>query len=195
MFSRKKKDSPSTPAPASELTSSWVTQQLQIPSNSQSQSHSQSPQEKRRSQHVGPWSAHAPPPGKLPSPFLRNAYALSTSTTPTGELFLFGGYVHTSRYPSNELYMFSTQDFSTSLLQTSGDVPSPRFGHRTVLTSNTLLIWGGRTDFSDQNARFQSNDDSFYLLNLGTSNFLMSKPAPADQSFFAFQYRESGPAS
>ena len=56
----------------------------------------------------------------------------------------------------------------------SGDVPSRRFGsrrfaHRTVLTNSTLLIWGGCTDFSDQDAQHQSNDDSFYLLNLGTS--------------------------
>jgi hypothetical protein len=66
--------------------------------------------------------------------------------------------------------MISTRDFSTTLLQTSGDVPSPRLGHRAVLTSTTLLIWGGRTDFSDQNAQNPSNDDSFYLLNLGTSD-------------------------
>ena len=122
-----------------------------------------------QSQPVYPWSAHAPPFGQSPSPFLRHAHALSPSATVEGELFLFGGYVHKSRSPSNDLHVFSTQNFSTTLLQTSGDVPSPRFAHRTVLTNSTLLIWGGCTDFSDQDAQHQSNDDSFYLLNLGTS--------------------------
>ena len=165
MFSSRKKKQLPTSSP-SGLTSSRVSQQLQ---NSQLQPHS--PQEKQRSQLVGPWSAHAPPFGQLPSPFLRNAYALSASATPTGELFLFGGFVHRSKSPSNELYVFSTQDFSTTLLQTTGDAPSPRYGHRAELTTTNLLIWGGRTDFSDQNARHQCNDDSLYLLNLRTSDF------------------------
>jgi hypothetical protein len=64
--------------------------------------------------------------------------------------------------------VISTRDFSTTLLETSGDVPSPRFGHCAVLNSTILLIWGGKTDFSDQNAQNQSHDDSLYLLNLGT---------------------------
>jgi hypothetical protein len=170
---RKKKHSeaPSTSAPqaASRLTSSQVTQQ-QFPTNSQSQL----PQEKQQSQPVGPWSAHAPPSGQSLS---RNAHALSASATATGELFLFGGYVHSPGSPSNDLYVISTRDFSITLLQTSGDVPSPRYGHRAVLSSTILLIWGGIM----QNEAF---DDSLYFLNLGTSNLLMSSPAPADQNFF-----------
>jgi hypothetical protein len=142
-------------------------------SQPQSQSHLKSPQEKQQSEPVCAWSAHAPPFGQSPSPFLRQFHALSTSATSAGKLFLFGGYVHGSwsRSPSNDLYVISTRDFSTTLLQTSGDVPNPRYGHNAVLTSTTtLLIWGGRTDFREQNARHQSNDDSFYLLNLGASD-------------------------
>ena len=78
--------------------------------------------------------------------------------------------MHGSKTPSNDLYVISTRDFSTTLLQTSGEVPSPRFGHTAVVTGTTLLIWGGKTDFSDQNAESPSNDDSFYLLDLGTSD-------------------------
>ena len=175
---QKKKHLPSTSGPASKLTSSQVTssQKLQFPTNSQpqpqSQSHFQSPEEKQQSQNVCPWSAHAPPLGQSSSPFLRNAHSLSTSATAAGELFLFGGYVHKYRAPSNGLYVLSTQDFSTTFLQTSGDVPSPRYGHRAVLTSTVLLIWGGCTNSGDQNAvnaQNPSSDDSFYLLNLGTS--------------------------
>jgi hypothetical protein len=175
-FSRKKKHSaPSTSAPASGVASSQVsTQQLQLPTYSQS--HLQSPQVKQQSQPVSPWSAHAPPSGQSPSPFLRDVHALcslSTSATASGELFLFGGYAHKSR---NDLYVISTQDFSTTLLQTSGDVPSPRYGHRAVLTSTTLLIWGGAARVGvDQNAQNQNDYDSFYLLNLSMSDLFHVK--------------------
>ncbi len=119
-----------------------------------------------------PWSAHAPTFSTFrwsPSPFPRGAHSLSTSAT-AGKLFLFGGYSLRSKSPTNDLYVISTRDFSTTLLKTSGDLPSPRFGHRAVLTSTTLLIWGGETGSSRKDAQDWCNDDSFYLLNLGTSD-------------------------
>src|SRR5258707_6228436 len=76
-----------------------------------------------------PWSAHAPILGRSPSPFPRGAHALSTSATATSQLFLFGGYSLRTKSPSNDLYVISTRDLSTTLLATSGDVPCPRFGH------------------------------------------------------------------
>jgi hypothetical protein len=164
--SRKKKHSPSNSTPANLALQSLASQQLQFPTKSQSQSHSQSPQQAEQSQPLYPWSVHTPPYGKWPSPFPRRFHALSTTPTAAGEFFLFGGKTHDRI--CNDLYVFSTQDFSTTLLQTSGDVPSPRFGHCAVLTSTTLLIWGGKTDSSVQDAQNQSDDDSFYLLNLGT---------------------------
>jgi hypothetical protein len=174
--SRKKQPSPSNPAPANGPPSqSQAGQQLPFPTKS-SQSHSQSPQQTQQSQPVCPWSAHAPPFGQSPSPFLRDSHTLSTSTTIASKLFLFGGYVHGSETLSNDLYMISTRDFSATLLQTSGDVPSPRYGYRAVLTSTTLLIWGGgREDFSDPNALHENIDDSCYLLNLGTSDLFHIK--------------------
>ena len=176
MFSPKHFNAPSTSAPASGLASSQVTQQLQFPTNSQSQSqsHSQSPQQTQQSHPVYPWSAHAPPFGQSTSPLLRSACALSTSATAAGELFLFGGFEYRYWSSSNDLYLFSTRDFSTTLLKTSGDVPSPGYGHRAVLTNNTLLIWGGRMDVSDENAQ-NHNDDAFYQLNLGTSDLFHVK--------------------
>jgi hypothetical protein len=178
MFSsleKKHSKAPSTSVPASGLASSQVTQeeQFQVPTHSQSQS--QSPQEKQQSQPVFPWSAHAPSSGQSPSPFLRDRHTLSPSATAAGELFLFGGYVYRSKSPSNDLYVFSTRDFSTILLETSGDVPSPRCGHCAVLSNTILLIWGGRADFSGPNVLNQSNDDSLYLLNLGTSDLFYIK--------------------
>ncbi len=122
------------------------------------------------SQPVNPWSAHALPlVGQSPSPFPRYDHALSTTATATGELFLFGGYPHNS--PSNDLYVFSTRDFSTALLRTSGETPSPRGGHGAALTSSHLLVWGGLTNFGGKNMQNQDHDDSLHLLNLGMSIF------------------------
>jgi hypothetical protein len=161
MFFRKKKHSKAlstlAAAPASGLASSQVTQQPQFPTNLQS--HLQQP--------VCPWSSHAPSFGQSLSPLLRSSHTLSTSAT-AGELILFGGHLLRSESLSNDLYVMSTQDFSTTLLKISGDVPSPRYGHAAVLTNTILLIWGGLT--RQQNTPDQTNDDSFYLLNFGMSD-------------------------
>jgi hypothetical protein len=84
--------------------------------------------------------------------------------------------------------VFSTRDFSTTLLQTSGEVPTPRSAHGAALIGSTLLICGGLTSIGGR----VLDHDSLYLLNLGTSDLLMSSPTPAHS--FALQYRESGPA-
>ena len=131
---------------------------------SRKEKHSTAP----RSQPVYPWSTHSPPFGQSPSPFPRASHALSTSVTAAGELYLFGGFVNGSSTLSNDVYVISTRDFSTTLLQTSGDVPSPRYGHTAVVTSTILLIWGGSTDLIRRTA---DKDDSFYLLDLGTDRF------------------------
>jgi hypothetical protein len=160
LLKKKHTESPSTSAPASGLASSQVTQRLEFPTNLQS------PQEKQRSQPVGSWSAHIPPSGQWPSPLPRHRHAISTTATATGELYLFGGVV--SNKPLSDLYVISTEDFSTTFLQTSGDIPSPRYGHRAMLTSTILLISGGAG--GDNGQSNISTDDSLYLLNLGTSD-------------------------
>ena len=140
-------------------------------------------------QQPGPictWSAHALQPGSSPSPFPRDSHTLTTTATAAGKLFLFGGYVYGST--SNDLYVFSTRDFTATLLQTSGDVPTPRQAHGAALIDTTLLIHGGsNTDSSDQNAL---NYDSLCLLNIGMLDFLMSNPTPADDTLYAPESRE-----
>jgi Galactose oxidase, central domain len=133
------------------------------------------------------WTAHAPQPGSSPLPFPRDCHTLTATATAAGELFLFGGYVHGCA--SSDLYVVSTRDFSSTLLQTSGEVPTPRYAHSAALIGTTLLICAGKVDFCDQD---QPNHDSLYLLNLGTSDFSMSSPTTADHNF-ALQCRESGP--
>ena len=117
------------------------------------------------------WSAHAPQsdPGPLSLPFPRHSHTLTT--TSTGKLFLFGGNVHGRE--SGGLYVFLTLDYSTTLLQTSGRVPTPRYGHSAVLIdTTTLLICGGKTEGGES----VLHHDSIYLLNLGMSDPLMSSP-------------------
>ncbi|KAI0294942.1 hypothetical protein BC826DRAFT_1104415 [Russula brevipes] len=168
---------PSNSSSTSALTSQ-STQQLppqQQPPPSQSQSHPLPQQQQQRP--VYPWSArrlnllpptllskNAPTSGPSPSPFPRYGHALPACATGAGELFLFGGLVHDSA--RNDLYVFSTRDLSATLLQTSGEIPSPRVGHAGALVSSVLLIWGGDTNTSGQTVPNEPQDDSLYLLNL-----------------------------
>lgn len=142
---------------------------------------------------IYPWSAHhpnllppnllsqnAPPSGPSPSPFPRYGPALPATATTAGELYLFGGLAQGSE--SNDLYVFSTGDLSATLLQTSGDVPSPRVGHAGALVNDVLLIWGGDTNVGRQEVPNEPQDDSLYLLNLGTLDlFFLSRETPADE--------------
>ncbi|KAN0105725.1 hypothetical protein V8E52_010737 [Russula decolorans] len=106
------------------------------------------PPAKELAQQPGPvctWSAHALPPGPSPLPFPRLGHTLTATATGAGELFLFGGWAHGCA--SSDVYVFSTRDFSATLLQTSGEVPTPRFSHGAALIGTTLLICGGKTNF------------------------------------------------
>jgi len=197
--STKKTPSPRVSGPPSR---SRGTRRQQFPIRSQ---FSRAPQQIQQPKPIYPWSAHTSPhriqygqwkPPSGPSPFVRDDPGLSPTTTAAGELFLFGGYVHSSSSASNDLYMISTRDFSTNPLKTSGDVPNPRYGHCTAFTGTDLLILGGRvTSMTILRRKKEGHDDSLYLLNLGTSDLFMSGPAAADQNFFYFQHRESGSAS
>ena len=114
------------------------------------------------------WSAHAPQSGSSRLPFLRYKHTVTTSATPAGELFLFGGDVN-GWLASNDVYMFSTQDFSTTLLQTEGDIPPPRYAHSAALTRTTLVVYGETVRGIEQD-RNALNYGSLYFLNAGTSD-------------------------
>jgi hypothetical protein len=93
-------------------------------------------------------------------------------------LFLFGGVAHNSL--RNDLYVFLTDDLSATILETTGEVPSPRSGHTCSRIGNSLLIWGGGTNTDDQGKFSGPYDDSIYLLNLGMLDLLISRPTLAD---------------
>ena len=138
-----------------------------FPTGSQSQSHT--PQSIEKPWLCCTWFAHTPQPEPSPSPFPRHGHALTATATAAGELLIFGGYIHGSA--SDDLYVISTRDLSARQLRARGEVPGSRIGHAAMLTSTILLIWGGKTNFSDQNALNQRQDDSLSLLNLGALYF------------------------
>lgn len=142
-----------------------------------------------QSRQVYPWSARRltlPPPLFLPksgvspqtaqspspSPFPRYGHALPATATPSGDLFLFGGLVREAA--RNDLYLFSTRDLSATLLQTAGEIPSPRVGHASALVSSVLIVWGGDTKTDPASKPTDKQDDGLYLLNLGAWLFLFS---------------------
>jgi len=167
------------------MSSAWkkTTPPSNTPPNRLASQSSQQPQP------VCTWSAHAPQSGQSPSPFPRSGHTVTTATTAPDELFLFGGYLHGHRY--GDLCVISRRDFSTTLLQTSGEVPAPRYAHFAALTRTTFLVCGGMGLIGDRYNALDCN--ALYLLNLGTSDLLMSSLTPVDHSF-ALQFRESGPA-
>ncbi|RDB28537.1 Tip elongation aberrant protein 1 [Hypsizygus marmoreus] len=87
-----------------------------------------------------------PPTSPSPSPFPRYGHALPSTATAAGDLYIFGGLVR--EVARNDLYLFSSRDNSATLLQTGGEVPSPRVGHASDPKSN------------------EKQDDGLYLLNL-----------------------------
>ncbi|KAI0931811.1 hypothetical protein AcW2_000608 [Taiwanofungus camphoratus] len=138
------------------------------------------PQQQSREQRPAyPWSQRRlmlPPPVTIPkpsvvapttpspSPFPRYGHALPATATATGELFLFGGLVREA--VRNDLYLLSTRDLSATLLQTAGEVPSPRVGHASALVGSVLIVWGGDTKTNSKAKPSDKQDDGLYLLNL-----------------------------
>jgi hypothetical protein len=132
----------------------------------------------------GHWSAHrlflppvavirkqkiVPTTSSSPSPFPRYGYALPSTATANGDLFLFGGLVREAS--CNDLYLLSTRDLSATLLETGGEIPTPRVGHASALVSSTLIVWGGDTRWTQNSKATDKQDDGFYLLNLGEHIF------------------------
>jgi hypothetical protein len=150
----------------------------QITPSQQSGQLGQLPAQQQRAAY--PWSQRRlllPPPVVLPkqgtpapttpspSPFPRYGHSLPATATATGELFLFGGLVRET--VRNDLYLFSTRDLSATLLQTAGEIPSPRVGHASALVGSVLIVWGGDTKTSSKAKQTDKQDDGLYLLNLG----------------------------
>ncbi|KAG7098999.1 hypothetical protein E1B28_000885 [Marasmius oreades] len=110
-----------------------------------------------------------PPSQPSPSPFPRYGHALPATANGSGDLYLFGGLVR--EQPKNDLYTINVRDLGVTLVQSAGDIPSPRVGHACSVVSNVLIVWGGDTNAQGAGAANGQGaggrlDDGLYLLNL-----------------------------
>lgn len=117
-------------------------------------------------------------------PLPRYGHSVPLIAAPNGEIFVFGGLVKDE--VKDDLWMIagvwpadapvgtggrrSTKDMgvTASLVETTGDAPGPRVGHKSALVSSVLIVWGGDTVVKDGDR----NDDGLYLLNLCEYFFL-----------------------
>ncbi|KAJ4485930.1 hypothetical protein J3R30DRAFT_3282095 [Lentinula aciculospora] len=177
------------------LSSSPAQQQRLQNSSGPVQSQPALSQQQPRQPPSYPWSARrlvlpppvvlnkpgvVPPTNPSPLPFPRYGHALPATATNSGELYLFGGLVReTAR---NDLYLVHARELSATLLQTGGEVPSPRVGHASAIVSNVLIVWGGDTKTDPKVRQSDKQDDGLYLLNLVSREWTrvtVSGPSPA----------------
>lgn len=144
---------PNSSPPTKQPAYPWSTRKLQFPSPA-----------------LIPKPGVTPPTSPSPSPFPRYGHSLPAASTQNGELLLFGGLVND--VARSDLYSFNTRELSVTLLQTAGEVPSPRVGHASALVSSVLIVWGGDTKSGDSPRASNTQDDGLYLLNLGGYSLL-----------------------
>ncbi|GJJ09850.1 hypothetical protein Clacol_004074 [Clathrus columnatus] len=134
----------------------------------------------QRRPQVFPWSTRRltfPPPHTLhgpsqnlvpsPSPFPRYGFAIPPITTSNNEIYLFGGLSRDTMV--SDMYLIASRDLTATLIETAGDIPSPRVGHASELANNVLIVWGGATKQDGQaNSVEEPHDNSLYLFNTAT---------------------------
>ena len=103
-----------------------------------------------------------------PSIFPRSDFALSASGSSKSGLNLFGGLSHDRA--KNDVYSVSLKEQSASRLYTIGDIPPPRFGHKSAYAGSVVVVWGGdiTSATSNQLKVTAKYDNGLYFLNLGT---------------------------
>ncbi|KAE9404374.1 galactose oxidase [Gymnopus androsaceus JB14] len=146
-----------------------------------------SPQQSPQSSTPAPWSARrldlppsllkdldkrgvVPPTNPSPPPFPRYGHALPATASRDGELYLFGGMVRGAA--RNDLYLLHARELSATLLQTAGEIPSPRIRHTSAIINNALIVWGGDTKTDSKSRQGDKRDNGLYLLNLQTKEWI-----------------------
>uniref|UniRef100_A0A6B2LLN4 Uncharacterized protein n=1 Tax=Arcella intermedia TaxID=1963864 RepID=A0A6B2LLN4_9EUKA len=75
-------------------------------------------------------------------------------------LYVFGGF-SAQQKPLNDLWKFDSDRMEWEVVESSGDVPSARYGHVAVIYNNQMYVHGGNMD------KFSALDD-FYVFDFGT---------------------------
>ncbi|EPY52141.1 cell end marker Tea1 [Schizosaccharomyces cryophilus OY26] len=84
------------------------------------------------------------------------------------EMYIFGG-ISSNSEAKNDLWVLNLATSQFSNLRSTGQVPSARLGHASVLVGNAFIVFGGLTNKED----IDHQDNSLYLLN--TSSLLWQK--------------------
>jgi hypothetical protein len=101
-------------------------------------------------------------------PFPRFGHAANVTAGKEGEIYVFGGLVKEKR--KNDLFVIDSGSMTAYTITATGDGPSPRLGHASILVGNAFirtlipyvanLVFGGECATNDL-----AHDDSLYLLN------------------------------
>ncbi|KAJ1302955.1 hypothetical protein OPQ81_003248 [Rhizoctonia solani] len=134
--------------------------------------------------------------GRVVAPVPRYHHS-SSIVSGSGNVYIFGGMLNdqlkndtwairlsgdSKQLPGPELY-FNSLKFSAILLKTTGNAPSPRAGHLSVLTDGLLIVWGGAT--STRNGSYRAPDDSsIYSLDLTTNYWTKLDVQPSPRARF-----------
>ncbi|KDN33341.1 hypothetical protein RSAG8_13570, partial [Rhizoctonia solani AG-8 WAC10335] len=129
-------------------------------------------------------------------PLPRYFHSSSMVPSASGDIFIFGGVV--DQRPTNDTWAIKMSGDSdlplgqrgspagmrltASLVETTGDAPSPRIGHQSALANGRLVVWGG-----EEGPDRSPEDNSIYSLNISTHHWtkLDTQPAPGARTFHA----------
>ncbi|KAJ1309450.1 hypothetical protein OPQ81_006226 [Rhizoctonia solani] len=132
-------------------------------------------------------------------PLPRVWHSSSVVPSQSGDIFIFGGGVEDKAkndtwairvsgdsnmpLPPEENHTHIT--VTASLVDTTGEAPSPRGAHISVMMDGVLIVWGGIT--STKRGELEPSDDCVYLLNIATRNWvkLDIQPAPSARAWHA----------
>ncbi|EPX70876.1 cell end marker Tea1 [Schizosaccharomyces octosporus yFS286] len=76
------------------------------------------------------------------------------------EVYVFGG-ISSNSDAKNDLWVLNLATSQFSNLRSTGQIPSPRLGHASVLAGNAFIVFGGLTNKED----IDYQDNTLYLLN------------------------------
>ncbi|CAE6533660.1 unnamed protein product [Rhizoctonia solani] len=129
------------------------------------------------------------------APLPRAYHSSSMVSTPSGDIFIFGGAVggqlkndiwairlsRDSKPPLGPEDNIMHLEVIASLIETTGEVPSPRVGHKSVLANGLLLVWGGITSVTEP------DDNSIYSLDITTYRWsrIHITPGPSARALHA----------
>ncbi|KAG9048309.1 Negative regulator of mitotic exit, partial [Tulasnella sp. UAMH 9824] len=112
--------------------------------------------------------------------FPRNHHSCTGIPNFAGEFIIFGGEIRPldEKAPTNDVILLSTTDKSLTSLETNGATPTPRSGHRAIISGRVLIVFGGHLD-----------DRYLYFLNLDTREWSkLRPPAPYPSPRFGHSF-------